>query len=128
MNPRRLIALTATLFALASAHAAEEGFTSLFNGKSLDGWEGNTALWSVQDGTITAQTKPDTNLKHNTFLVWKAGTVDDFEIRFRYKIVGGNSGLQYRSKVVEQGPQGPIVAGYQADFESGKTYSGILYE
>jgi len=128
MNPRRLLALAATFFALASAQAAEEGFKPLFNGTSLDGWEGNTALWSVQDGAITGQTKPDTDLKHNTFLVWKGGTVGDFELRLRYRIVNGNSGIQYRSKVMEQGAQGPIVGGYQADFEAGKTYSGILYE
>lgn len=128
MNPRRLLALAATLFALTSAQAAEEGFQSLFNGTSLDGWEGNSALWSVRDGAITGQTKADTDLKHNTFLVWKGGTVGDFELRLRYRIVAGNSGIQYRSKVIKQGPQGPIVGGYQADFEAGKTYSGILYE
>ena len=130
MNPRVLFAsfAVAALAIASAARAAEDGFTSIFNGKSLEGWEGNPAIWSVQDGAITGQTKPDTNLKHNTFLVWKAGTVEDFELRFRYKIVGGNSGLQYRSKVAEQGPQGPIVAGYQADFEAGKNYSGILYE
>ncbi|MGE3309632.1 MAG: DUF1080 domain-containing protein [Limisphaerales bacterium] len=128
MNSRHLLALTLALFALHSARAAEEGFTPLFNGKSLEGWEGNTALWSVQDGAITGQTKADTALKHNTFLVWKGGTVGDFELRLRYRIVNGNSGIQYRSRVVEQGAQGPIVSGYQADFEAGKTYSGILYE
>ena len=108
--------------------AAEDGFTPIFDGKSLTGWEGHASIWSVKDGTITGQTTAETNLKHNTFLVWKGGTVDDFELRFSYRIVKGNSGLQYRSKVAEQGPQGPIVGGYQADFEAGKTYSGILYE
>ena len=125
-----LAALTAcTTFAASPLFAADaDGFTSIFNGRDLEGWEGNPALWSVRDGTITGQTKAPTDLKHNTFLVWKAGTVDDFELHFRYKIVGGNSGMQYRSKVMEQGPSGPIVGGYQADFEAGKTYSGILYE
>ncbi len=108
--------------------AAEEGFTPLFNGTSLDGWEGNPAIWSVQDGAIIGQTTPDLRLSHNTFLVWKGGTVDDFELRLSYRIVHGNSGIQYRSKVLEPGPQGPIIAGYQADMEAGTTYSGILYE
>ncbi|HMO64810.1 MAG TPA: DUF1080 domain-containing protein, partial [Verrucomicrobiota bacterium] len=70
----------------------------------------------------------ESNLRHNTSLVWKGGTVDDFELRLKYRIVNGNSGIQYRSKVHEQGAQGPIVGGYQADFEAGRTYSGILYE
>jgi uncharacterized protein (TIGR03067 family) len=111
-----------------TARAAEDGFVSLFDGKSLEGWEGNQALWSVRDGAITGETKADTGLKHNTFLVWKGGAVENFELRLQYRVVKGNSGIQYRSRVVEQGPQGPIVGGYQADLEAGKTYSGIMYE
>ncbi|MBL9139589.1 MAG: DUF1080 domain-containing protein [Verrucomicrobiales bacterium] len=129
MNRKAILAFTlVSTLALGSARAAEDGFTSLFNGQSLDGWEGNPALWSVQNGAILGRTTPETNLKHNTFLVWKGGTVSDFELRLSYRIVNGNSGIQYRSRVAEQGPQGPIVSGYQADFEAGKTYSGILYE
>jgi uncharacterized protein affecting Mg2+/Co2+ transport len=70
----------------------------------------------------------ETKLKHNTLLVWKDGKVGDFELTFQYRIVGGNSGVQYRSKEQAPGENGPIVGGYQADFEAGKTYSGILYE
>lgn len=110
--------------------AAEPGFTSLFNGTDLTGWTGNPKLWSVQDGAITGKTgdTPDTKLTHNTFLVYTADSVDDFELRFKFKIVKGNSGVQYRSKVLSQGEFGPIVGGYQGDFEAGTTYSGILYE
>ena len=106
------------------------GEKQLFNGKDLTGWEGNPALWSVQDGTITgkANQTPETTIKHNTFLVWKDGVVGDFELTVKYKINGGNSGIQYRSKLKSTGAFGPIVSGYQADFEAGKTYSGILYE
>lgn len=113
-----------------SSPSVEPGFKLLFNGKNLDGWEGNPKLWSVQNGCITGKTgsEGDTKIKHNTFLVWKGGEVGDFELRLQYKIIGGNSGIQYRSKVLEQGEFGPIVGGYQADFEAGKTYSGILYE
>jgi len=102
----------------------------IFNGKDLTGWEGNMKLWSVKDGAITGKTSDEgeTKLKHNTFLVWKGGTVKNFELTFKYRIEKGNSGIQYRSKVLSQGENGPIVGGYQADFEAGKTYSGILYE
>ena len=127
-----LFALTAVLAlaALRLVAADEPGFKSLFNGKDLTGWGGNPKLWSVEDGCITGKTgsDPDNKLTHNTFLVWTNGTVSDFEFRFSYRIEKGNSGVQYRSKVTEQGKFGPIVAGYQADFEAGKTYSGILYE
>jgi hypothetical protein len=114
------------LFA-AALHAGE---TQLFNGKDLTGWEGNPKLWSVEDGAITGKTADsgDTRISHNTFLVWKGGTVGDFELTFQYRIEKGNSGVQYRSKVLDPGPFGPVVGGYQADFEAGKTYSGILYE
>jgi len=109
-----------------------EGWVQLFNGKDLTGWEGNPKIWSVEEGVITAKTgnEGDTKLKHNTFLIWKGGVVSDFEITFQYKImgVGANSGLQYRSKEQKPGASGNIVGGYQADFEAGKTYSGILYE
>ncbi len=108
--------------------AAEPDFKSLFNGKDLAGWEGNPNLWSVRDGAITGVTKADPKLTHNTFLVYTNGTLEDFELRLSYRIVNGNSGIQYRSKVIDQGEFGPIVSGYQADFEAGKTYSGILYE
>jgi hypothetical protein len=110
------------------AAEAEPGFTSLFNGKDLTGWEGNPDLWSVRDGAITGVTKAEPKLTHNTFLVCTNGEVSDFELRLSYRIVNGNSGIQYRSKVRGKGAFGPIVGGYQADFEAGKTYSGILYE
>ena len=126
---KKLFALSALVCAAVVATAADEaGFKPLFNGKDLTGWSGNFDLWSVEDGTIQGITKADPKLTHNTFLVWTNGDVADFELRFSYKIVNGNSGVQYRSKVLRQGAQGPIVGGYQADFEAGKTYSGILYE
>jgi hypothetical protein len=117
-----------TQTAWLSAQEAEPGFTSLFNGRDLTGWRGNPELWFVRDGCITGITKADPKLTHNTFLVWTNGVTDDFELRLSYRIEKGNSGIQYRSKVMREGQFGPIVGGYQADFEAGKTYSGILYE
>lgn len=111
-------------------HAAEK---SLFNGKDLTGWKGQPEFWSVKDGAITGQSTKEVPVKENTFLIWE-GEVGDFELHLKYKILdangkaegGGNSGIQYRSKVVK--PEYSVVAGYQADFEIGKSYSGILYE
>jgi uncharacterized protein (TIGR03067 family) len=122
------LAVGLSLHSLGAAAEVEPGFKSLFNGKDLTGWEGNPELWSVQDGAITGKTSAEKPLKHNTFLVNTAGTVESFELRFSYRIVAGNSGVQYRSKVTGKGDFGPIVGGYQGDFEAGKTYSGILYE
>src|SRR6218665_1419950 len=119
-----LLALAAT-----AATAAEK---PLFNGNDLSGWAGNPALWSVKDGVITGKTSADAPIKGNTFLIWKDGEVADFTLTLKYKMTPGdekktvNSGIQYRSKIVDEANF--VVAGYQADFEYGDKYSGILYE
>jgi hypothetical protein len=99
-------------------------FKELFNGKDLTGWEGDEKLWSVEDGVITGRTTKENPAKHNTFLVWKGGKVGDFELRVSFKINGGNSGVQYRSKALED----HVVSGYQADVDDEGKYTGILYE
>lgn len=125
MIRRSLLALAVLALSAVSTQAGEK---QLFNGKDLTGWEGRKDLWSVKDGAITGQTVADKPIGNNTFLVW-SGEVADFELTFQYRIVAGNSGMQYRSKVVSQNEEtGPIVGGYQADFEAGMTYSGINYE
>jgi hypothetical protein len=116
------------ILAAGTATAADPGFLSLFNGRDLAGWSGNPALCSVRDGVITGVTQAEPKLTHNTFLVYTNRDFANFELRLSYRIVAGNSGIQYRSKVLRQGDFGAIVGGYQADFEAGKTYSGILYE
>ena len=110
------------LAALCASVSAED--KNLFNGKDLTGWKG-LDFWSVEDGVITGRTTKEKPTKGNTFLVWE-GEVADFELTFQYKIVGGNSGVQYRSKLVDA--KGFVISGYQGDFEAGKKYSGILYE
>ncbi|MGE0758510.1 MAG: DUF1080 domain-containing protein [Pirellulaceae bacterium] len=105
--------------------AEEDGFVSMFNGQDLSGWRGD-AHWSVTDGAITGQTTPDTLLKYNTFLIWEGGKPADFELRLQYKIVGGNSGVQYRSRVIDE--EKYVVSGYQADIDSSPRYTGMNYE
>ncbi|MBN2450460.1 MAG: DUF1080 domain-containing protein [Lentisphaeria bacterium] len=109
---------------LLAAAEAEEGFRAIFDGVSLEGWEGNPDLWSVQDGVICGQTTAEKPTRGNTFLIWRAGTVADFELRLEYRIENHNSGVQYRS--VDRGNF--VVQGYQADIDAGNRYTGILYE
>ncbi|MFM8292265.1 MAG: family 16 glycoside hydrolase [Planctomycetia bacterium] len=126
-SPGRLLCRVGTVVFLAVCAVpatAGDGFVSLFDGKSLAGWEGNPAFWRVEDGAIVGQTTPENPTKGNTFLVWKQGLVDDFELEFIYRLTGGNSGLQYRSRDLGDF----VVGGYQADFEAGTKYSGIVYE
>jgi hypothetical protein len=113
------------LAVLSAASYAKEA-QELFNGKDLEGWNGNPKFWTVEDGAIVGRTTKESPLENNEFLIWKGGHVRDFKLTLQYKIEGGNSGIQYRSKVLD--PAKWIVAGYQADIDSGPTYSGILYE
>ena len=108
--------------------AAEHPWLDLFNGKDLSGWDGAPEIWSVEAGAITGQTTAAKPLAHNTFLVWTAGQVDDFELRMEYRFLSahGNSGIQYRSHL--DNPDEHVVGGYQADMETGPNYTGILYE
>ena len=119
-----------TLFAVAvlgaltqpRSPAFADEFQPLFNGKDLTGWEGNPNLWSVKDGAIFGQTDG----RSHTFLIWK-GTAGDFELHAKFKMKGGNSGIQYRSKQVKEAGDF-VVGGYQADMDADNKYTGILYE
>ena len=103
------------------------GGKSLFDGKTLDGWDGNPVHWSVKDGAIVGENTKENPTKGNTFLIWKDGILKDFDLTLDYKIDGGNSGIQYRSFVKPGKHDGWRIGGYQADFESGDRYSGICY-
>lgn len=124
-NLSTLLTATGCWALLATASVAQEGeYKPLFDGKTLEGWEGKEQFWSVQDGAITGVTTADNPTEGNTFLVYKGGEVADFDLKLKFKIVGGNSGIQYRSSDVGNF----VVGGYQADIDSGTTYIGILYE
>jgi len=111
-------------FFLISSIFAEK---KLFDGKSLNGWDGDPKFWSVQDGAILGQTTKENPTKGNTFLIWKNGELGDFELTLDYKIEAGNSGIQYRSFVKPGKHDGWRVGGYQADLEAGDKFSGICY-
>jgi hypothetical protein len=118
-----ICAFVASILVVGSA--AGKDAKELFNGKDLTGWEGDARVWSVENGAIVGHTK-DVPLKNNTFLIWKDGKVGDFKLTLEFKLEGGNSGIQYRSKVID--PKEWIVGGYQADTDGDNQYTGILYE
>jgi hypothetical protein len=98
---------------------------SLFDGKTLDGWKGLAENWSVEDGAITGVNTAENPIKNNTFLVYEKPFAD-FELNLKFRIQGGNSGIQYRSKLVDS--EKFIVGGYQADIDANGRYMGINYE
>ncbi len=105
-----------------------DGFVAIFDGKTLNHWEGDTAFWRVEDGKIVGQSTPDRRLMQNSFLIWRGGTTRDFELKLEYRLTpDANSGVQYRSTVVSNlGPW--VMKGYQADLDGANRYSGQIYE
>jgi len=104
-----------------------EGFTAIFNGKDLNGWEGSPRYWKVEDGCLTGTA--DGTLRYNRFITWRGGTVKNFELRVQVKVSpAGNSGLQYRG--TERPDLGEsVVTGYQCDVVPTRAdYNGMLYE
>jgi len=110
----------------------ETGFVSMFDGKSLNGWEGDPKYWRVEDGAIVGEITPETVVKSNTFIIWKGGKPRDFELKVDYQITSaGNSGINYRSVVIAD-PVTPAnrfaMRGYQCDIDGNKVYTGQNYE
>ncbi|HEX3602398.1 MAG TPA: PVC-type heme-binding CxxCH protein, partial [Lacipirellulaceae bacterium] len=101
--------------------ATKENAATLFNGKDLTGWSGETKLWSVEKGEIVGRT---TGLPHNTFLLSNM-TAKDFKLSLEIKLVddAGNSGIQFRSESLDGYNE---MRGYQADVGPG--WWGKLYE
>jgi len=99
----------------------EEGFVSLFDGKTLAGWEGDEHLWKAENDMLVGDSA---GIKQNEFLATKK-SYSDFELRleFRLRKGEGNSGIQFRSKRVAASSE---VSGYQADI--GEKYWGCLYD
>src|SRR4051794_16514335 len=98
---RVLLVLLTAVAALAAARSTQGdakvdagGFVSLFNGQDLAGWDGDPRLWSVKDGVIRGETTTQNPAKGNTFLIWKGGTADDFELRLKFRCnAANNSGV-----------------------------------
>lgn len=109
------------------AKISQDGFTSIFDGKSLDGWEFDAVYWSVKDEAIVGEITATTLLKNNTFIIWKGGELGDFELKVDFWISEkGNSGVQYRSDRFTELPY--ALRGYQADIDGGNLYTGQNYE
>jgi hypothetical protein len=113
------------------------GFTQMFDGTTLKGWDGDPGFWRADGGAIIGETTPDNKLTENTFIIWRGGEPGDFELKLEYRISATNSGIQVRSRRLSPGSadaQGRtvngrwVMAGYQADIDFANTYTGQIYE
>lgn len=117
-----------------SAPPESKDMRQLFNGKDLTGWDGDPKLWSVKDGAIHGETTMENPAQGNTFVLWKDGTLKDFELRLSFRCnATNNSGIQYRSKHITEGNVRNkwVVRGYQHEIRNEVTLpsvSGFIYD
>ncbi len=122
-----LISLVFTGCKVANSQSKKDGFVQIFDGKTLDGWEGDPTYWRVENGNIVGEITPSTLLKTNSFLIWKGGEPADFELYAECNITkSGNSGINYRSERLTDVPY--ALRGYQADIDGNNRYTGQNYE
>lgn len=119
-----------------------DGYVSIFDGRTLDGWEGNPRFWRVEDGAIVGESTPE-RPSGNSYLAYRRMEAKDFSLKFEIKVEGsGGSGLQYRSRtgqpwLANVSPavtafNGPVnlhwmMTGPQADFWPSRVYTGQFY-
>ncbi len=111
-----------------SAATADDSFTPLFNGKDLTGWDGDPKLWKVENGIVIGTNPAPEAMANNSFLIWRGGSVKDFELRATVRVIGdNNSGIQYRSReLLDVAPW--VITGYQCDIHPAIEHTGMTYE
>lgn len=113
--------------ACAARAADDDGFVPLFDGKTLEGWEGDAKVFRVEDGAIVAGSLK-ARVAHNEFLCTKK-EYGDFELRLKARLrgEGKNAGVQFRSRRI---PDHFEMIGYQCDVGvmNGRPIWGSLYD
>lgn len=102
-------------------------FISIFDGKSLDGWDGDPRFWRVENGEIVGETTPANVVTLNNFLIWRGGVLRDFELKLEFRMTGSNSGIQYRSTELPAVGKW-VLKGYQADMDFTENYLGNVHD
>lgn len=128
--PGRLLAQRSPDPATLVPPLTESGFQTIFDGKTLTGWDADPDFWRVENGAITGETNPTHQPKQNTFCIWRGAQPADFDFRAQYRLIGGkagNSGIQYRSVELPNVAKW-VMQGYQADIDAQQVFTGQLYE
>jgi hypothetical protein len=103
------------------------GFVSIFDGKSLKGWDGDPRYWRVENGEIVGETSPTNVVTQNNFLIWRGEVLRDFELKLEFRMNGTNSGIQYRSAELPNVGKW-VLKGYQADMDFTQNYLGNVHD
>jgi hypothetical protein len=131
-----------------------EGWTQIFDGKTLKDWDGPSEVWHVEDGSLVGESSNE-HPSGTTNIIWRGGEPANFRLRLEMKLegAGANGGVQYRSlssspkirpvpanvpaAMKQRMEQGEALlqkhakwnlSGYQMDFDFANRYSGQLYE
>src|SRR5689334_17082711 len=103
------------------------GFVQIFDGKTLEGWDGDPTFWRVENGAIVGESTPEKVVSQNTFMIWRGGVLRDFELKVEFKMNGVNTGIQVRR--MEMPTVGKwVLKGYQADADFGDRFTGNIHE
>lgn len=118
--------------------ADHTGFTRIFDGTTLNQWDGDPSVWHVEDGAIVGVSTKEKPVR-NSYISYHGAVVKDFDLKLEIKITGpGGSGIQYRSAVGlpwrQKLPPGQepknlnwMMTGPQADYWPLRPYSGQFY-
>src|SRR5262245_4406299 len=119
--------LSCNMSAAESAPPEPSGMQSLFNGKDLSGWDGDPRLWSVKEGAIRGETTAENKADGNTFIIWKDGTLKDFDLRLSFRCnATNNSGIMYRSKHITDGVRNKwVLGGYQHEVRNETKFPNV---
>ena len=110
-----------------------DGFSAMFNGTDLSGWDALPKFWSVKDGAIDCVETGEPGGNIQSDLIWidsreHPEKYANFELHLKFKFLShsGNSGVQFRSVVDKADTK--HIGGYQADMDPGNQYTGGIYD
>ena len=116
--------LCALLLVLSPLQTESGQWIELSNGTDLSEWSGDERFWRIEDGVIIGESTPELPCQSTNYLIRDGLRAADFEFECSYRINGGNSGVQFRTRRNGE----TSVRGYQADIEDGPNWTGCLYE
>ncbi len=109
---------------LSQEQWAELGYTSLFNGKDLTGWEGPPDAWWVEAGALTWENTAEDPLDSWPNLIWRGGEPGDFDLFVDFRVSDkANTGVNFRGEERDNW----VIKSYQADITGNGNLTGTIW-